>query len=478
VTQIAPSLAGRSSSLSRLSSGNDRLDQIFGGGLPANAINLVIGMPGAGKTILAQQYVYANATAELPALYLSTVSEPFEKIIRYGQTLDFFDGAAIGHSVFYDDLSGCLAESGLEGVLLQVGRLIRERRPGILVIDSFKAFGTFASDSRDFRRFIHELAGMLTAMPISTFWVGEYGIDELASAPEFAVADTIISLQSQRTGERHARFLQVLKVRGSGFASGTHTYRLSQEGIDVFPRLADMPLAAGYAIGAERQASGIPVLDEMLTEGYVDGSTTLIVGPTGVGKTLMGLHFIFQGVRNGQPGVIATLAENPTQLERIVNRFGWSLEEEGIELMYRSPVDLYVDEWVYELLATIERTGARRVLIDSLSELEFASPEPVRLREYMYSLSQRCSRVGVSLLITAESRELFRFQTLSEFGISQVSDNVVLLHYLERGLELRRGVTVLKTRASGHETDIREFTITGSGIVLGEKVQRSPARVA
>jgi circadian clock protein KaiC len=459
-----------SPSLRRLSSGNDRLDQIFGGGLPVNAINLVIGMPGAGKTVLAHQYVFANATAERPALYLSTVSEPFEKIIRYAQTLDFFDGAAVGHSVFYDDLSGSLTESGAHGALERAVELVKEHRPGLLVIDSFKALGTYAADSRDFREFIHDLAGMLTAIPISTFWLGEYGVDDLANAPEFAVADTIISLQSQRVGAREARLLQVLKVRGSGFASGTHTYRISNEGIDVFPRLADTPPMAGYTINVERQGSGIPVLDEMLTDGFVDGSTTLILGPTGIGKTLMGLHFIFHGARNMQPGVIATLAENPTQLERIVSSFGWSLEEEGVELMYRSPVDLYVDQWVYELLETMERTGARRVLIDSLSELEFASPEPIRLREYMYSLMQRCSRSGVSLLITAETRELFRAHRVSEFGISQVSDNVVLLHYLEREQELRRAVTVLKTRASSHEADIREFMITSSGMVLGDKV--------
>jgi circadian clock protein KaiC len=461
-------------SLPRISSGNERLDQIFGGGLPANAINLVIGMPGTGKTVLAQQYVYANATVEHPALYLSTPSEPFEKIIRYGQTLDFFDAAAVGHAVFYDELSGSLAESGLDGVLAQISELIKERRPALLVIDSFKALGAFAPDARGLRQFIHDLAGMLTALPISTFWVGEYGVGELANAAEFAVADTIISLQSHRQGERQSRVLHVLKIRGSAFASGTHTYRISPEGIDVFPRLADLPPSEAYEIGAERQASGIPVLDEMLTAGFVAGSTTLVLGPTGVGKTLMGLHFIFHGARNGQKAVIATLSENPTQLERIVNRFGWSLEEEGIELMYRSPVDLYVDQWVYELLETIERTGARRVLIDSLGDLEFASPEPVRLREYMYSLTQRCSRSGVSVLITAESRELFRFHRLSEYGVSQVSDNVVLLHYLEHGVELRRGVTVLKTRASSHQADIREFTITEGGIVLGDKVLPPP----
>jgi circadian clock protein KaiC len=182
----------------------------------------------------------------------------------------------------------------------------------------------------------------------------------------------------------------------------------------------------------------------------------------------MGLHFVFNGVREGEPGVLATLQEHPTQLARIVMEFGWSLDEEGVELMYRSPVDIYIDEWVYDLLAAVERTGARRVLIDSLTDLQFASPDEIRFREYMYSLVQRFSRQGVSLFMTSELPDLFRVTRLSEFGVSHLSDNVVLLQYVRDESAVRRALTVLKTRASRHEPAIREFRITPEGIVLGE----------
>src|SRR5205814_1979787 len=145
-------------------SGHRRLDDILQGGLPANAINLLIGAPGSGKTILSQQYVFHNATAERPALYLSTVSEPFDKIIRYGQTLDFFDVQAVGQSVLYEDLGGALQTDGLPGVLACIDGLLREHRPGLLVIDSFKALRSFATGEGEFRRFLHELAGRLTAL--------------------------------------------------------------------------------------------------------------------------------------------------------------------------------------------------------------------------------------------------------------------------------------------------------------------------
>jgi circadian clock protein KaiC len=454
----------------RLSSGEPHLDAVLGGGLPANAINMLVGLPGTGKTILAQQYVFANATPERPAVYLSTVSEPFDKILRYGQTLGFFDPKAVGRSVFYDDLGAVLNEHGLDGVAERISTLFKERRAGIVVIDSFKALSAYAAGA-DFRRFLHNLAGHLSAYPASSFWVGEYSEDEIASAPEFAVADAIVDLSTTRAAERETRSLRVLKLRGSRFAPGRHAYRIAEHGIATFPRLADRLDETDYALEGERRSSGIAALDQMLADGYWPGASTLCAGPSGCGKTLMGLHFVFNGIRQGEPGVLATFQEHPTQLERIVKGFGWSLEEEGVELMYRSPVDLYIDEWVYDLLAAIERTSARRVLIDSLTDLQFAAPDEMRFREYMYSLVQRFSRQGVSLFMTSELPNLFEITRLSKYGVSHLSDNVVLLQYIRDGSTLRRALTVLKTRASRHEPEIREFKITPDGIVLGEPIE-------
>jgi circadian clock protein KaiC len=450
----------------RLASGNQQLDAILGGGFPAHAINLLVGPPGSGKTILAQQYVFHNATPERPAVYLTTVSEPLEKVLRYGQTMAFFDPAAVGRAVFYQDLGELLGTQGLSGVLERTGALVKEHRPGILVIDSFKALSFYAADQGEFRRFLHSLSGRLSAFPVTSLWLGEYDRAELTTAPEFAVADAIVSLSSDQASQRELRVLQVLKLRGSSFLSGKHAYQLSAAGIEVFPRLADPVDPAAYPLPTERISSGIPALDAMLTDGYWPGAATLVTGPTGAGKTLMGLHFIVSGVRRGEPGIIATLQENPTQLQRVAQGFGWSLAEDGIELLYRSPVALYIDQWVYELLAAIERTGARRVLIDSLGDLAFAAGDEARYREYLYSLVQRCSRLGVSLLMTFELPELFQLVRLSEVGVSHVSDNVVVLQYLRHQPEVRRTLTVLKTRASLHQPQVREFTITPEGITL------------
>ena len=157
----------------RITSGDEGLDRILGGGLPMNGINLIMGLPGSGKTILCQQFIFACATEKRPAIYLSTVSEPFEKILRYAQTLSFFDRAAIGRSVFYEDLGPTVAGgSGLTAVTEHIAALIKERRPGIIAIDSFKALAAFADDAQGFRRFLHELAALLTAFPATSFWIG------------------------------------------------------------------------------------------------------------------------------------------------------------------------------------------------------------------------------------------------------------------------------------------------------------------
>jgi circadian clock protein KaiC len=452
----------------RFSSGEPHLDAVLGGGLPANALNMVIGLPGSGKTILAEQFMFHNASVQRPGVYLSTVSEPLDKILRYGQGLDFFDAQAIGTSVFFEDLGHVLNDGGLDDLLARVRALITERQPGLIVIDSFKALSPYAANLRVFRGFLHELAGVLTASPTSTFWVGEYGRDEIATAPEFAVADGIISLTTGREAERAIRHLEVLKLRGSGFMSGGHAYRIASDGLRVFPRLAESLLTEPYPVSSERMSSGIPAIDEMLADGYWPGASTMVAGPSGSGKTLMGLHFIFNGALAGQPGIIATLQENPTQLERVVSGFGWSLDSDKVELMYRSPVDLYLDEWFYELLEVVDRTGARRIFIDSLGDLRRATVDELRFREYLYSLLQRSTKQQISVMMSYESAGLFGVSRLSEGDISHLSDNVVLLQFVRRDTQLLRALTVLKTRASRHEPHIREFTITPKGIVLGD----------
>jgi circadian clock protein KaiC len=288
----------------------------------------------------------------------------------------------------------------------------------------------------------------------------------MPTAPEFAVADAVIWLTSARRDERETRLLEVLKLRGSGYLSGKHAYRLSADGVRVFPRLADPGAPTQYHFDDERVSSGVDALDTALGAGYRSGSSTLVVGPSGAGKTVLGLHFVLEGVRQDDSAVLATFEENPSQLARVAWGFGWSLESPSLQVMYRSAVDLYLDEWVYDLLDLIESSGARRVFIDGVGSLRAAATDVIRFREYLYSLVQRCSREGVNLMMSLESQELFGITRVSETALSQMADNVVLLQFVRSNGRLRRGLTVLKSRASKNEPTMHEYTIGAGGIAL------------
>ena len=460
------------SDVHRLNSGSPRLDAILSGGLPSNAINLVIGPPGAGKTIFAEQYIFQNATEDRPAVYYSTLSEPHEKLLRYGQSLSLFDTGAVGRRVFYEALGPVVRAGGLGAVVERVAEDIKHRRPGVIAIDSFRALSVYA-DERQFRTFLSDLADCLTAFPLSAFWVGEYTPDDIAEAPEFAVADSIVSLSREDRGVREFRYLQVLKLRGSGFLSGKHACRLSADGLDVFPRLADPADGTAYLTGSGRTPSGIAALDALTGGGFLAGSATLVAGPAGVGKSLMGMHWVLAGARAGEPSLIASFQENPSQLQRIVEGFGWSLDEEHVHLYYQSAVDLYIDEWLSLLIEQIERLGVRRLLVDSIVDLQVVAGDQMRFREFVYSLVQRCTRAGVSLMFTMELRDLFHVRRLGEDHLSHLADNVVLMQYSFQGTRVRRALTVVKSRGTRHDSQVYEFEITGEGIVLGDPVSLS-----
>jgi circadian clock protein KaiC len=450
--------------LEKISTGIPSLDAILDGGLPRNSVNVIAGPPGTGKTILAQQIVFHNALHDDRAPYLVTVSEPTVKLLRYQQQFTFFDPDRVGQNVIYLDIGSTLLEGDLNEVTRQIEEYIAEYSPTILAIDSFKAIHEVAKDAPQLREFAYRLAVRLTTWGTTTLLVGEYTRQAINDAPIFAVADGIILMNHESRGMETYRYLEVLKMRGSGYFSGRHPFTISADGITVYPRLKTPASSAPYPVGETRVSLGVPGLDEMAQSGVLSATSTLVAGSAGTGKTLLCLHFLLEGIRKGEPGLLITFQETPSMLRAFARGFGWDLEQleaEGLlHLLYSSPVEMGVDEHAHTIRRTIAETGARRVAMDSLKDIELATPDKVRYKDYIYSLVNDFRRQGITSLLTSEIAEMFGTFIVSEYGISFVADNVVLLRYVEMEGRVARAISVLKMRGSDHDKSVREFQIT------------------
>jgi circadian clock protein KaiC len=349
------------------------------------------------------------------------------------------------------------------------------------VIDSFKALHAFSSSPAEFRAKASQLLTALSSISVTTFLVGEYSADETALAPEFAVADGIVELVLQKVGVKDMRYLRVIKQRGSAYFGGEHAFKIALSGLEVFPRLATEAAPVAYDLSRQREKTGVEMLDTMVSEGFWKGSATVVFGPPGSGKTLLGLHYIFKGIEMGEKALIATLQENPTQLQRIVTGFGWDLQEAVdsgmLELFYVSPVDVYIDEFVHRVAAKVNGSGVSRVMIDSLNDLEASAPDPARFRDFMYAFVQTMAMRGVSTYMTSEVADLFATSVVTKFGVSHMSDNVILLHYVREASEIHRAISIIKTRASGHDSSIRRFEISSDGVTIGEPFDKADFRL-
>lgn len=467
-------VAALRASAPRISSGNPQADVVLGGGFPANSINILMGEPGTGKTLFAEQLLFANAGGERPVLYLTTLSEPLSKVVTYLQLFPFYDERKLGTAVIYDDIGGLLASQGVSALVPRLREAIQTLGPSLIVIDSFKAIHDLSPSVPEMRRLISEVAGLLSAYATTTFLVGEYREADVSLYPEFAVADGIVEFARQKHSSRDERFLRVSKLRGSGYLEGLHGFQITPAGLEVYPRLVSPRTPSGYAVALERVPTGVTGLDPLLGGGIWRGSTTLVAGPTGSGKTTMGLQFALAGVGMGEPALYVNFQENPTQLARAIGALGGDvavLQKQGLHLLYTSSVELQIDYLIVEMFRLIERHGIRRVVLDAIGDLSLASSDVHRTHDYLYALVQRFAVVGITALLLLEDVAHGPVSggspVASEFGrLSYMCDNLVLLE-IQRGERLKRRLSVYKTRGSAHDEVVHPVTITAQGLRVG-----------
>ncbi|HEU4770399.1 MAG TPA: ATPase domain-containing protein [Pyrinomonadaceae bacterium] len=366
----------------KIATGCVGLDEVLDGGIPVNTISVVMGAPGTGKTIMAEEIAFANATEEKPALYLTTLSEPLEKFIFHGQKYSFFDSSKVGVSVIYEDLGMMVRKAGVEKLPEIVTDLLTRFKPSFLFIDSFKALNELLPTAVERRTVIYDLATVLSAYRCTTFLIGEYSDHMTTDLPEFAIADVVLNLMKYSTNVREQRFLRVEKLRGSHSVPGTHAFSINNDGIQMYPRLLSPLVVPTYQPRVERVNTGIVGLDDMIEQGFWRGSTTLVAGPSGTGKTILSLHFIKEGADSGEPGLYVGFQENPSQLARIMLNLGWNatelLENGNFEHLYRSPVEMQLDSVAAEIFGRVRAGKVSRVVIDALGDLERCSMDRQR----------------------------------------------------------------------------------------------------
>ncbi len=455
-----------------ISTGNRQMDEILNGGFPANSINIIMGQPGTGKTIFAEQMVFHHATDnDRPILYLTTLSEPASKVLTYLQRFTFFDENKIGTSVHYQDIGTELAQDGISALVPFVQQAIHSVAPKIIVIDSFKALHDLAESHQEMRRMLHSLTSSLSAFETTVFLVGEYTEEDSRTLPEFAVADGILQFLRSSLSTRDERFLRVLKLRGSSYLEGLHGCKITSGGLDIYPRLITPKVTESYNAEIERVSSGIEGFDDVVGGGLLRGSTTIVAGPAGAGKTTFSLQFALAGSNHNERSLYVNFQENPSQLARLIKFQGADLEKikaGGFELLYVSPVELQIDSIIVKLFGLIQEKNIKRVVIDSISDFSRSSGDQDRLHDYLYSMLQHLSLKGVTTLMTYET-----FGTLMEDGkdtgsisrFSNMTDNIVSLG-LGQEPDFQRDIRCIKARATKHDRKVHHFDITNNGICV------------
>lgn len=465
--------------IQQLPTGVAGLDEILGGGLPEFSFNIIAGAPGCGKTTLAHQFMFANATEARPAIYFTVLGEPPLKMLRYQQQYPFFDIAKMNTSVRFINLSKVLMDRGLDGVLEEITKEVEACSPSIVVVDSFRSVMRSTGEGKGTRRaqaFVQRLALLLTTSEATTFLIGEYAKPEQQSNPVFTVADGIFWLFQEVERNSVVRKLQVIKLRGQMSVPGLHTFNITDAGLEAFSRTLGLTGKKKKAPDKKRLSTGVPVLDEMMGGGIPEGDSVLVAGSSGTGKSLLATQFIAAGLRAGEPGIVAVFEERPDEYAGRASTFGLDLQtplKSGrLEIIYLRPLDLSVDEMMRELIDAVQRTGAKRMVIDSLAGFEMALAPGFRtdFRESLYRMIFALTGVGITVLSTLEMEETFTEFPFSTYRVSFLTDDIIRLRYAEIDGELRKIMTIVKMRGGAHSKKIREYEITSEGMVIGESL--------
>jgi circadian clock protein KaiC len=458
----------KKSEIQRLLTGVPRLDAMFDSGLPRGSVTVIGGSPGAGKTILAQQICFHNASPRRKALYFSTLSEPSAKTLRYLSQFGFFEPKKLDAGMHFIDLGVMLRAKGLPETSKLIMEHVKKLKPSLVVIDSFKVFDDLAHSKEELRKFGYELAVNLMAWETTTFLLGEYGPEDIATNPLFSIVDGLVFMsQRQQSGEQQ-RFIQILKMRGTNHSRDEHPFVIGSAGIEVFPSRMSIRREPQAEPGS-RYTTGVSRLDDLLGEGIPSGSSILVSGVAGTGKTVLLLELLYRGALAGEKGIIFSFEETPERLRAAARGFGWDLDREiergMVEIVFIPQPDILVEAHLLMMQERIVSFQARRVAIDSLSVFLHKVKDPQIDREKTFQLASIVHNVQAIGFFATDIP--YGSNSLSRFGVEEtVVDGVILLTAPEEGLDRHRYIEIYKLRNTAHLKGRHSMVIGPGGIAI------------
>ena len=459
--------------LDRMSSGIGGLDIVLQGGFFKGGLYLIQGTPGTGKTTIANQICFNHVAGGNRAIYVTLLAEYHARMVQFIGRMSFFDESKIPDQLSYYSGFRILREEGLPGLLTLVRREIIAKKVSVLIIDGLIAARRITEDDEAFNEFVHELQGIAIATRCTVFLVTSVDRDARTS-PEHTMVDGILELSDQAVGWSLHRALQVVKIRGSAHLRGKHAYKITDDGVVVYPRIEALlaePSTADHG-ATERVSSGIAQLDVMLGGGLPPGSPTLLMGPSGIGKTTFGLQFLSR-CGDSAPGLMMGFYETPARIlakaQRVCRPFVNLLDSGAVEIVWQPPTTDSLDAYGERLLTTVRRRAVKRLFLDGLGALQNAPDAAERMRQYLPALTNELRAQGVTTLYSLEVGNIVGPDTRTSFGdLSVLAENLVLLRYVELRSRLHRLISILKVRDSDFDPFLHEFFLTDQGPIVNE----------
>jgi circadian clock protein KaiC len=451
-----------------IATGIKGLDSVLKGGFNHPSTVLIAGTAGAGKTTFVMQSLFNAAREGENCLFISAISEPAAMMQSFVSNYSFFDYSLLEKKkIRLFNVEERLLKGDASEIIQFIEEKIQMYKPKRLVIDPVTVLAESRENDFDKRLFLFDFLTRMKSWNQLVLLTGEFDMESLKESPLGYLVDCVISISEVIEDNKSERYLSVIKMRGRSYISGRHTYKLSIDGVEVFPRLLPESETERSA-STVRVSTGVEGVDKMLKGGLLKDDIILLSGSPGSGKTIFGLHFIKEGATREEPGLIISFEEWPQKLMRNAKSFGWdfeNMEKKGlIKFLYFSPSLFHADEHAMLIKNVIKENNIIRIFFDGINNLEIAIPDPLKRREYIHSLVNYFSSHGITTFLTSDIPELFGAIRLTNEAFSGAVDVIILLRHVEVEGHMRKALSVLKSRGTDHDKEIREFEITSKGI--------------